>query len=101
MQHSGVYRVRERLLMSATIGGVMAGESAFLRLVEVRNTVRAGAALSTPEYHSAYHPFAEALWIFRTAVRTELGEEIFTPAGLGRPSWSEREYCPQCGQAAP
>ncbi len=61
MQHSGVYRVRERLLMSATIGGVMAGESAFLRLVEVRNTVRAGAALSTPEYHSAYHPFAEAL----------------------------------------
>lgn len=95
---SGVYRIRERLLMSASAELVKAGETAFLKLIAIRNTVRAGATLATPDYHDTYHPFAEALWTFRIAVRREVGEPVITPSALGRSSWSEREQCPLCGQ---
>ena len=96
---AGVYRIRERLLMSGTIELVKAGETAFQGLVGIRGVVRNGAGLATPEYHDAYHTFAEAIWTFRDKVRKELGEETLAPAALGRTSWSEREDCPLCSQA--
>ena len=42
VQASGLYGVRERLLMSASRALVTAGETAFGRLIDIRNAVRAG-----------------------------------------------------------
>ncbi|MBM2618751.1 hypothetical protein JIG36_24645 [Actinoplanes sp. LDG1-06] len=97
---SKTYSIRERLLMSGSPELVRSGEEAFLRLVAIRNAVRTGARLSTSEFHDVYHPFAEALWTFRIAVRRELGQESFAPDDLGRVSWSEQETCPRCGVPA-
>jgi hypothetical protein len=93
---SGLYGVRERLLMSGSTHLVATAEVAFARLIGIRNVVRAGAALSSPEYHDAYHAFSEALWGFRIAARRELGQSLLTPAEMDRTSWSEREQCPVC-----
>jgi hypothetical protein len=95
---SGLYSVRERLLMSASPALVTAGEMAFGRLIGIRNAVRTGAVLSGREYHDVYHPFAEALWSFRVAARVELGQNRLDPGSLDRESWSERERCAVCGQ---
>lgn len=94
---SRIYGVRERLLMSGTVEMVKAGESVFARLVEIRDAVRSGAALSSPAYHDAYHGFAEALWTFRVAARQELRQRPLVPGDLGRASWSERAECAECG----
>ena len=97
VQASGLYGVRERLLMSASSVMVTAGETAFARLIDIRNAVRAGAMRSSRELHDVYHPFAEALWSFRVAARVELGQNSLNPGDLDRQSWSEREQCPVCG----
>jgi hypothetical protein len=99
LHESHLYGIRERLLMSATTELVQAGEEAFLRLVAIRDAVRAGAQLSTQEFHDAYHAYAEALWTFRVAVRRELGQDVLAPGDLGRTSWSERDACPYCSAA--
>ncbi|MDG4798303.1 hypothetical protein [Micromonospora sp. WMMD1082] len=96
---SGLYSVRERLLMSASPAVMEAGERAFSRLIDIRDAIRSGAALSSRGYHDAYHPFAEALWTFRVAVRVEIGQSRLDPVDLDRESWSERERCAVCGQA--
>ena len=93
---SGIYGVRERLLMSGTAELVEAGETAFGRLIGVRDAVRGGAVLSGRAYHDAYHAYAEALWTFRVTARRALGQRPITPGELGRVSWSEREQCPEC-----
>lgn len=98
VQASGLYGVRERLLMSASRALVTAGETAFGRLIDIRNAVRAGAMRSSREMHDVYHPFAEALWSFRVAARVELGQNSLNPGDLDRQSWSEREECPVCGR---
>jgi hypothetical protein len=100
VQASGLYGVRERLLMSASPALVTAGEAAFGRLIDIRNAIRGGVVLSSREYHDVYHPFAEALWAFRVAVRVELGQDALDPGDLDRESWSERERCALCGQTA-
>jgi hypothetical protein len=97
---SGLYGVRERLLMSASPTLVISGEAAFGRLIDIRNAVRSGVMLSTPEFHDVYHPFAEALWRFRVAVRVELGQNALDPGDLDRESWSERAGCALCGQVS-
>jgi len=96
VQDSGIYRVRERLLMSGSTELVRACETAFGCLIGVRDAVRAGAGLSSRSYHDAYHAYAEALWALRGAVRTVLRQRPITPADLKRASWSEREECPVC-----
>jgi hypothetical protein len=96
VQDSGIYGMRERMLMSGTADLVAAGETVFLRLIGIRNSVRAGAALSDPAYHDAYHAYAEALWLFRIAARRALGQRPLVPNELGHVSWSEREKCPEC-----
>nr|WP_152332246.1 hypothetical protein [Micromonospora purpureochromogenes] len=98
VHESGLYGVRERLLISATPDLAKAGEAAFARLIGIRNAIRSGVALPTREYHDAYHAFAEALWAFRVAVRTELGQSRLSPEDLNRSSWSEREGCALCGE---
>lgn len=99
VQDSGIYGVRERLLMSGSTELVQACETAFGRLIGVRDAVRGGSALSGRGYHDAYHAYAEALWALRGAVRTVMGQRPITPAELGRISWSEREECPACRRA--
>jgi hypothetical protein len=96
VQCSGIYGVRERLLMSGIAEPVAAGEAAFGRLINVRDAVRGGAVPSGPAYHDAYHPYADALWTFRLTARRELGQRAITPDELGRVSWSESEQCPEC-----
>ncbi|MFC6015634.1 hypothetical protein ACFP2T_05440 [Plantactinospora solaniradicis] len=98
VQQSGLYGVRERLLMSASVALVTDGEAAFVRLIGIRNAVRSGVMLSTPEFHEVYHPFAEALWTFRVSTRVELGQNLLRPGDLDRESWSEREGCALCGK---
>jgi hypothetical protein len=98
---SGLYGTREQLLLSGSPDLVKAAEIAFMRLIEIRNAVRGGAALSDEGYHDAYHAFTEALWGFRMAARGELGQPQLALAELDRVSWSEREQCPVCGQRAP
>lgn len=98
---SGLYRTREHLLMFGPAAVVSAGEAAFLAVIELRRAVQAGAALSSAEYHLAYHAFAERIWNFRMAVREDVGEHPFAPRSLGRSEWSEREDCPVCADSAP
>ncbi|WFE35094.1 helix-turn-helix transcriptional regulator [Micromonospora sp. WMMD975] len=92
-----VYALRERLLVLGAAPLVTAAEAAFLRLIAVRDVIRAGARLEEAAYHQAYHPFAEALWAFRMALRVDLGQPPFTPDALGRQDWSDRERCRDCG----
>ncbi|MEU8086575.1 helix-turn-helix transcriptional regulator [Micromonospora sp. NPDC049101] len=98
LDHAGVYAIRERLLALGTVPLVTAAEVAFLRLVAIRDAIRAGAGLAEADYHRVYHPFAEALWLFRMAVRVELGQPPLTPDALGRADWSDRERCRDCGE---
>jgi hypothetical protein len=90
------YVAREQLLLSGTGGLLVAGEDAFHRLVDVRDAVRAGAALDSARYHDAYHGFSDALWRFRLAVRADLHEPDLTPAELDREDWSDRDRCTVC-----
>ncbi|MFE0592072.1 helix-turn-helix domain-containing protein [Micromonospora echinospora] len=98
---AALYVAREQLLVSATVPVVAAGEAAFLRLIAIRDAIRTGAALASPEYHAVYHPFAESLWTFRMALRQGFGQEPVTPALLDRIDWSDRERCADCGAVMP
>jgi hypothetical protein len=100
VHESGVHGARERLLMSVSPELTAAGEQVFLRLVAVRNVVRTGASLESSAYHGAYHAFADALWRFRSAVRTEFGNRALTPRVLDGESWSGRESCLHCRESA-
>jgi hypothetical protein len=100
VHRAGIYAARERLLMSASPRLARAGEQAFLRLVEVRNLVRTGASLRSPDYHRAYHKLAEAIWSFRLNVRAEFGQQSLTPEALDRVDWSDLDRCAECAAAA-
>jgi hypothetical protein len=73
-----------------------AGQAMFERLRGLRRTVAAGAALSSPAFHDAYHPYIEAVWAYRTAVRGELEGGSLSPAVFGWTAWDGRERCPLC-----
>ncbi|WBB88170.1 hypothetical protein O7542_13770 [Micromonospora sp. WMMC264] len=98
VHESGLYGVRERLLMSGSPALVVSGEAAFGRLIDIRNAVRSGVMVSTTELHDVYHPFAQALWRFRIVARVELGQRELSPGDLDREDWSERAGCALCGQ---
>jgi hypothetical protein len=72
--------------MSVSPGLTAAGEHVFLQLVAIRNVVRTGASLESSAYQDAYSAFAEALWRFRSAVRTEFGNRALTPHLVDRAS---------------
>jgi hypothetical protein len=79
---------------------ITASERLLLRLGGIYEAVRAGARPDSEQYHRAYHPFTDALWAFRLAVRTELGQPPLTPQALGRVDWSAQERCANCTQSA-
>jgi hypothetical protein len=79
---------------------IIASERLLLRLGVIYEAVRAGARPDSEQYHRAYHPFTDALWAFRLAVRTEVGQPPLTPQALGRVDWSVQERCANCTQSA-
>ncbi|MFG1850141.1 helix-turn-helix domain-containing protein [Micromonospora carbonacea] len=98
LHNARVYAIRERLLVLGAAPLVAAAEVAFLRLIAIRDAIRAGARLDGADYHRVYHPFAEGLWAFRMALRADLGQSPLTPEELGRADWSDRERCRDCGE---
>jgi hypothetical protein len=93
---AGVYAAREKFLMSAGPHVAQAGESAFEKLVGIRDVVRKGAQRGTPAFHDAYHPYAEMMWRFRLAVREDLGAPKLRVGDLNRADWSGRADCGVC-----
>src|SRR2546422_1073920 len=57
-----IYEVRERLYIDATSAVAGAGQTMFERLRALRRAVAGGAALDSPAFHDAYHPYIEAVW---------------------------------------
>jgi hypothetical protein len=93
---AGVFEAREKLLLSADPSVVAPAEQALRLLAALRNAVRDGAKLHTPEYHDVYHPYAAALWGLRRVIRTDLGQPALTPADIDKPDWEERASCDFC-----
>jgi hypothetical protein len=91
-----VYPAREQVLTCGTPRLILGAESVFHHLVAVRDVIRKGATLESKEYHDAYHPFAQALWEFRLAIRSDLREPALAPQDLGLADWSDRDRCATC-----
>ncbi|WP_327257199.1 CchlQ [Streptomyces sp. NBC_01244] len=92
-----IYEVRERLFLDASARIAAAGQRMFECLRALRRTVAAGASISTPAFHDIYHPYLEAVWAYRQAVRNELEGHALAPADFGWSVWDGRERCAQCG----
>src|SRR6185369_16886584 len=101
MTVSGIYPARDRLLMAAPRWVLRSAEIAFDRLIRLRDVVRTGVAVRSLDYHEAYHPYGEAMWALRNAIRTDLGASRMTPADLARESWENRETCQVCQARVP
>jgi hypothetical protein len=56
-----LYEVRQPLFIDASPAVAGAGQAMFESLRGLRRTVAAGAALSAPAFHDAYHPYIEAV----------------------------------------
>lgn len=101
VSRGGLYPARERFLMVAPTPLVTTGQEVFEALIEVRDAVRAGAALASPEFHDAYHPYAERMWRFRLAIRDDVGASRLQPGDLSRRGWDHQAECRVCrGRAA-
>jgi hypothetical protein len=91
-----LYEVRERLFIDASPAVAGAGQAMFERLRGLRRTVAAGAPLSSTVFHDTYHPYIEAVWAYRIAVRQELEGGSLSPAVFGWAAWDGIERCPLC-----
>ncbi|WP_101832369.1 CchlQ [Frankia canadensis] len=96
---AGIYDVRERLFLDASPPVVAAGQLMFERLRELRRCVAAGAGHASPAFHDAYHPYLDAVWRYRAAVRAELEAPGLAPVTFGWGSWDGTDRCPVCRQA--
>ncbi|WP_405020307.1 CchlQ [Kitasatospora sp. NBC_00070] len=96
---SGVYDARERLYIDASEAVAGAGQRMFQQLRALRRVVGGGAPQSSTAFHEAYHPYIEAVWAYRIAVRAELEGDALTPAVFGWSAWDGRERCPVCRTA--
>ncbi|BFV55950.1 hypothetical protein KCMC57_up10540 [Kitasatospora sp. CMC57] len=93
---AGLYDVRERLYIDASEPVAGAGQRMFEQLRALRRVVADGAPQSSTAFHDAYHPYIEAVWAYRVAVRAELEGRALTPAVFGWSAWDGRERCPVC-----
>ncbi|MEV6108977.1 CchlQ [Streptomyces sp. NPDC051940] len=96
---AGLYEVRERLYIDAGVPVAAAGQRMFERLRALRKVVASGAAMASEAFHDAYHPYIDAVWAYRVAVRSELEGESLVPSGFGWDAWDGRERCPRCAGA--
>jgi hypothetical protein len=97
LSEASVYEVRERLFIDATAAVAGAGQAMFERLRALQRVVAAGAAQDSRAFHDAYHPYIEAVWKYRVAVRGELEDRSLSPATFGWEEWDGRDRCPSCG----
>lgn len=93
---AGVYEARERLLLVGNPAVLGPAELVLQRLGAVRSAVRGGAKLHTRAFHDVYHPYAEALWRLRVAIREDLGSAPLTPADVAKESWDSQAACELC-----
>ena len=93
---AGVYEARERLLLVGNPAVLGPAEQVLRRLGDVRSAVRNGVKLRTRPFHDVYHPYAEALWRLRVAIRQDLGSAPLTPADVAKESWDSRAACEFC-----
>lgn len=96
---AGIYPIRERLFIDASDRVAAAGQALFERLRAVRKAVEAGAAWSSVEFHEVYHPYLDAAWNYRAAVRSELGSAPISPEVFGWVSLNGAATCPVCRTA--
>ncbi|UFQ14305.1 MULTISPECIES: CchlQ [Streptomyces] len=100
LTNARVYEVRERLFLGASSRVAGTGQTMFERLRALRKVVASGAGISTPAFHDIYHPYLDAVWAYRKAVRDELDGHALTPADFGWSAWDGRERCPHCTERA-
>ncbi|OEJ30411.1 CchlQ [Streptomyces subrutilus] len=93
-----IYEVRERLFIDASARIAGPGQTMFEHLRTLRKAVAAGAGTSSPAFHEIYHPYLDAVWAYRAAVREELEGQALTPTDFGWSAWDGRERCPICGR---
>jgi hypothetical protein len=100
LSEASVYEARERLFIDATTAVAGAGQAMFEWLRALQRVVAAGAAQDSRAFHDAYHPYIEAVWKYRVAVRGELEDRSLSPATFGWEEWDGRDRCPSCGRDA-
>ncbi|GGX18862.1 hypothetical protein GCM10010353_37560 [Streptomyces chryseus] len=93
---ASLYEVRERLFIDASAAVAGAGQSMFERLRALRGVVAGGARDTSSAFHDVYHPYLDAVWAYRVAVRDELEGRSLSPAVFGWTAWDGRERCPVC-----
>ncbi|MFG3699524.1 hypothetical protein ACGF5C_16615 [Micromonospora sp. NPDC047620] len=91
-----IYEIRERLFIDAAPAVAAAGQIMFERLRAMRKVVANGASLTSPELHESYHPYLEAVWNYRAAVREELKNKSLSLSDFGWPVWNGSTTCSVC-----
>ncbi|MFG2211220.1 CchlQ [Streptomyces sp. NPDC048638] len=93
---AALHEVRERLFIDATPEIARAGQKMFERLRALQRAVAAGARQTSPAFHDVYHPYLEAVWAYRVAVRQELEGGHFAPEVFGWEEWDGKDRCVLC-----
>lgn len=96
LSDSAIYEVRERLFIDATAAVAGAGQVMFEQLRALQRAVAAGASSASPAFHDVSHPYIEAVWTYRVAVRKELEGPSLKPGVFGWDGWDGRDRCPIC-----
>jgi hypothetical protein len=96
VSESGIYAARERLLVIGSPAINKAAERVVQQLRSMRKAIRAGAKLSTIEFHNVYHPLANSLWNLRQTARREFGYEPLKPADIDKTTWESKDACDFC-----
>jgi hypothetical protein len=73
MRRSGLYAARERLLITGSPEMVLAAETAFRSLLDVRDAVARRVPIAWPDYRPANDGLAREVWALRQAARREFG----------------------------
>jgi hypothetical protein len=69
VRESGLYAVRERVLIVVPPEVAYAAEETFHSVVGIRHALERGATLRSPEYRDAYNTYSQAIWSLRQAAR--------------------------------
>ncbi|MFB6438273.1 CchlQ [Streptomyces sp. NPDC056411] len=99
LREAGIHEVRERLFIDASTAVAGAGQVMFERLRAVQRVVAGGARQTSAAFHDVYHPYLDAVWAYRVAVRRELEGGDFAPAAFGWEEWDGRDRCAVCREA--
>lgn len=73
MRDCGLYLARERLLATGSPAVVLAGETAFRSVLDMRDAVISGHTLDWPDFRPAHDGIAKEAWTLRHAARSALG----------------------------